>query len=116
MHIRDATLSDIPCLVEIWLIAFRTEPDYKVTFPWRNEFPDDYKRLWTTRFTAAFLEAEERYLVVETAVVDGNGVSRLEITGWTSWTRKGSSQAAEKIRADNNSFLKGKGDLGPVEF
>lgn len=49
------------------------------------------------QITDTFLQGQERYLVVET---------QQQIVAWTSWARKGSSEAAQKIRAHNSSVLK----------
>lgn len=108
MHMRDATLRDIPRLVEIWITAFLADSSYDAVYPWRHERPDDFQRLYAKNITTAFLQGSQRYLVVETDVVNGNGRSETEIVGWTSWTRNGSSQAAQKIRANNKTVVKGK--------
>lgn len=115
MYLRDATLGDIPRLVEIWLVAFLEDTSYNAVFPWRKEFPDEYQRLWTTKITTEFLQAEGGYLVVETDVIDGKGRSGKEVVGWALWTRKGSSQAAKKIRADNDTASKGKASSDALE-
>lgn len=41
-------------------------------------------------------------------MVDSKGRSGKEVVGWASWTRKGCSQTAKKIRADNDTASKGK--------
>lgn len=108
MHIRDATLDDIPRIAELWITAFSGDPDYDALFPWRPEFPADYQRLWTTKITATFLRGEERYLVVEAAVADDNGGSRAEVVAWASWSRRRGSWATGKIHVDNDGVLKGR--------
>lgn len=108
MHIREATLADIPRLAEIWSIAFFDDAFYNTIFPRRREFLDDYRNMWTKKLQKRFLQLGEQYLVAETDVVDTNGRSRTEVTGWASWTRMGSSKAAEKIAADGESILRGE--------
>lgn len=107
LHMRAATLADIPRLAEIWAIAFLDDPFYNTIFPWRSEFMDDYRAMWTRKLQKRFLGPGEWYIVVEVDVVDAGGQSRREIAGWASWKRMGSSKAAEKIAADNETFLKG---------
>lgn len=107
MHMREATLADIPRLAEIWSIAFLKDAFYDTIFPHRSEFLVDYRNMWTRKLQGRFLQLGERYLVVETDVVDTNGQSRKEITGWASWKRMGSSKAAEKIVADGECILRG---------
>lgn len=107
MHMREATLADIPRLAEIWSIAFLKDTFYNTIFPHRSEFLVDYRNMWTRKLQGRFLQLGERYLVVETDVVDTDGQSRKEITGWASWKRMGSSKAAEKIVADSECILRG---------
>lgn len=97
MQIRDATISDIPRLASLWFNAFTTLPDFNTVYPWRLAAPGDFRRLMTQQITDTFLQGAERYLVVE---IDG------QVVAWTSWTRKGSSDAARAIRAQNKSVLK----------
>lgn len=114
MHLREATLADIPRLAEIWSIAFSTDPFYDTIFPRRNEFLDDYRKMWTTKLHKRFLLPGEQYIVVETDVMDTNGKSQTEVTGWASWKRMGSSKTAQKISADRECILRGmyKSELG----
>lgn len=107
MHLREATLADIPRLAEIWSIAFHTDPFYDTIFPHRSEFFDDYRNMWTTKLHKRFLQLGEQYIVVETDVMDTNGKSRTEVTGWASWKRMGSSKTAQKISADRECILRG---------
>lgn len=107
LHMRVATLADIPRLAEIWAIAFLDDPFYNTIFPRRSEFMADYRVMWARKLQKRFLGPGEWYIVVEVDVVDAGGQSRREIVGWASWKRMGSSKAAEKIAADNESFLKG---------
>lgn len=115
LHMRAATLADIPRLAEIWAIAFLDDSFYNAIFPRRSEFMADYRAMWTRKLQKRFLGLGEWYIVVEVDVVDAGGQSRREIAGWASWKRMGSSKAAEKITADNESFLKGVCEVGRVE-
>lgn len=107
IHIREATLADIPRLAEIWSIAFDNDTFYNVIFPRRVEFRDDYRNMWTTRLRRRFLGLGERYLVAETDVEEANGRSRKEIVGWASWFRMGSSEAAQKVLQEREDILRG---------
>lgn len=107
LHMRAATLADIPRLAEIWAIAFLNDPFYNAIFPHRSEFLVDYHKMWVTKLQKRFLQPGDWYIVVEVDVVDASGRPRKEIAGWASWKRMGSSKAAEKAAADNHCFLKG---------
>lgn len=107
MRLREATVADIPRLAEIWSIAFSTDPFYDAIFPRRSEFFDDYRNMWTTKLHKRFLQVGEQYIVVETDIIDTNGRSRSEVTGWASWKRMGSSKTAQKISEDRECILKG---------
>lgn len=114
LHMRAATLADIPRLAEIWAIAFLDDAFYNTIFPRRSEFMADYRAMWARKLKKRFLGLGEWYIVVEAEVVDASGQSRMEIAGWASWKRMGSSKAAEKIAADNECFLKGVCEVGWV--
>lgn len=102
MQIRDATISDLPRLTDIWLTGIHDDRDYDTVYPWRHEAPADFRRLMTAEIEDAFLKGEERYLVVETETE----TAQRQVVAWVSWTRNGSSDAAAKIRAQNDSLLK----------
>lgn len=99
MQIRDATVSDIPHLSALFFTAFRDDPDYDAAYPWRVSAPDDFAKLVTADITQTFLKGQGRFLVIET--------EQQQIVGCACWTRKGSSAAAGRIRAENDSVLKG---------
>lgn len=103
MHIRDATISDIPHLSALFVTAFRDDPDYDTAYPWRASAPDDFARLMTAEITHKFLQGKGRFLVVET--------DQGQVVAWACWTRIGSSTAAKRIRAGNDSVLKGAGSF-----
>lgn len=99
MQIRDATISDIPHLAALFITAFSDDPDYETAYPWRSSAPDDYAQLMTAEIMQMFLKGQGRLLVVET--------EQRQVVAWACWTRKGSSAAAGRIRAENDSLLKG---------
>lgn len=99
MHVRDATISDIPHLAALFLTAFSEDPDFETAYPWRASAPDEYTQLMNAEITRLFLHGQGRFLLVET--------EQQKIVAWACWTRKGSSAAAERIRAENDSVLKG---------
>lgn len=103
MHLRDATISDIPHLGTLFLAAFRDDLDYDAVYPWRATVPGDFAQLMTAEIRQMFLQGKGRFLVVET--------DQLRVVGCAFWTRKGSSPAAMAIRARNDSTLKGAGSL-----
>lgn len=105
MHIRDATISDIPHLSALFVTAFSDDPDYESAYPWRASAPDDFARLMTAEIMQMFLQGKRRFLVVET--------QQGQVVAWACWTRIGSSTAAERIRAENDSVLKGAADSFP---
>lgn len=105
MLVRDATISDIPHLVALFLTAFSEDPDYETAYPWRASAPDDYAQLMTAEITQIFLRGQGRFLLVET--------EQRQIVAWACWTRKGSSAAAGRIRAENDSVLKGVAHCSP---
>lgn len=98
MQIRDATINDIPRLADIFITAVREDPDYDTAYPWRSSAPDDFAQLMTAEIVQMFLQGQGRFLLVETG--------QREVVAWACWTRKGSSAAAERIRAENDSVLK----------
>lgn len=102
MQIRDANISDIPHLTELWLEAIHEIPEYDTVYPWRTSAPAEFRRVTRAEITNTFLRGEERYLVVETTDTE-----QRQIIAWASWTRNGSSAAARKIRSQNDSLLKG---------
>lgn len=100
MQIRDATISDIPRLADIWLTAFCDDLDYDIVYPWRTYAPENFGLLMTAEITQLFLRGTGRFLVIETET------EQRQIVAWACWTRNGSSAAAVKIRAQNDSVLK----------
>lgn len=105
MQIRDATIRDIPHLAALFLTAFSEDPDYETAYPWRTSAPDEYVELMTAEITQMFLQGQGRFLLIET--------EQRQIVAWACWTRKGSSAAAGRIRAENDSVLKGVASLLP---
>lgn len=101
MQVRDANISDIPHLTELWLEAIHEIPKYGTVYPWGISDPVEFRRVMMAEITDIFLRGKERYLVVETTDTE-----QRQITAWASWTRNGSSAAARKIRSQNDSLLK----------
>lgn len=99
MQIRDATINDIPHLAALFITAFHEDPDYDAAYPWRISEPDDFAQLMTADITKMYLQGHGRFLVGEN--------EQRQIVAWACWTRKGSSAAAGRIRAENDSVLKG---------
>lgn len=101
MQIRDATIDDLPRLVDLWSTGISDNTDFDAAYPWRISAPDDFRRVVAGYIERGFLDGQEQYLVVE---ADNE---QKQVVAWVSWTRNGSSDEAKKIRAENNSLLKG---------
>lgn len=107
MHIREATIDDIPRLTELWLAACGTHSAFDTLFPCRIEAPEDFRLMIAEDILDSFLQGEERYLVVETET------EQRQVVAWASWTRMGSSDVAAKIRAQSDSVMKGASPFLP---
>lgn len=65
MHIRPASLADVPVLAEIGAKAFANDPIHAYLFPWRSQYPDDFYRFFEEDIRKALATVGQLVMLAE---------------------------------------------------
>lgn len=88
VHLREATLADVPAAARVLTSAFVDDPLSALLFPKRREFPDGYDQRYRAIARAGILSPESVCLIAEADVQDDQGNWQRDVAGFAYWIRK----------------------------
>ena len=94
MHIRHAARADIAQVVDIAVTTLAEEPIYAHLFPYRDDFPQDYRAALTRNYTA-MLNMPGQVIIVATSDEDSR-----QVLAYAGLVRYGSRAAQSKWAPD----------------
>lgn len=107
MHIRPATIKDIPRIAQIGATAFAQEPIYARFFPWRAQYPLDFLRFFQEDITKMLMAPGEVVMVAETDESDGNLegseanlIGGSKVVAYATFVRHGNAQELAQWKPD----------------
>ncbi len=87
ISMRSATLSDLDAMLEIVFAAFPMDPQWDYRFPYRLEYPEDYRHYTKLTYKEILENAEGRYctFVAESvSLKDATVVKPIALAIWES--------------------------------
>ena len=98
MHLRPATLADLPATASMSVDAFWNDELYVYTNPWRTRYPDDFRDSFLRRNRRRYWSPDFICHVAVTDPGDEGHRSGGRVVGYAVWERKGTSEEAKAWR------------------